>query len=98
MFDGGSDDVIALAYKAENREVIGFCAAAGEDDFRCAASQQGCYRLARAFYRSSRLLAVVVNRRGIPETLTEVRLHRLKDFGKHGRWALLSVKPAAWNL
>ena len=47
MFDGGGDDVLARllgrGYDAEEREIVGFRATTGEDDFRGLGPEQCGY-------------------------------------------------------
>ena len=95
MLDGRSDDVIARLGQSEDRQVVGFGAAAGEDDLRRAASQQRRHRLARALHRRPRLLSVMMDGGGVPEVLAEVRLHGLKDLGQHGRGGVIVEIDAA---
>src|SRR6476646_5448526 len=84
MLDGGADDMLSRLGEAENREVVGFGAAAGEDNLGRAAPQQSGNGLARALHRHSRLLSMMMERRRVPEMLPEVSLHGLKDRGQHG--------------
>ncbi len=63
VLDGRCDDVRAwLCHRAEDSQVIGFGSAAGEDDFRCIATEQAGDLLARDLYRGPRLPAVPVPR------------------------------------
>src|SRR5438128_2178815 len=79
MLDSRSNDVLSRFRKAENRQVIPLRSAAGEDDLRSPASQQGRYRLARMLDRRPCLLSMMMDGRGIAETLAEIRLHRRKN-------------------
>src|SRR5882724_8497041 len=70
--------------QAKYFQVIALGAAAGEDNFRCAASEQRGYRLACALHRCPRLLSMVMDGRRVPEALAEVVLHGLKDRRQDG--------------
>ena len=76
-------------------QVVGLRAAAGKDDFRRAASQQRGHGLPRALHRRSRLLAMMMDGRRIPEALSEVGLHGLKDCRQHGRGGVIVEVDAA---
>ena len=83
MLDCGGDDVLAAVLagicRAAHRPVIRFRAAAGEVNLvgLCA----DCVRnlLARLFNRDARFTAERVNRHGIAENFTEIRLHRFHN-------------------
>ena len=69
--------------ETENCQIVGFGAAAGEDDLGSAASQQSGDRLSCAFHRRPRLLSMMMDGRRVAEVLPEVALHGLKDRGQH---------------
>src|SRR3982074_1941394 len=76
-------------------QVVGLRAAAGKDDFRRAASQQPGPGPPRALPRRSRLLAMMMDGRRIPEALPEVGLHGLQDCRQHGRGGVIVEVDAA---
>ena len=95
MLDGRGDDVIAGLHEARDREIVSLGAAAGEDDFRRAASQQLGNTLPRTLDGSARLLSMVVNGRGIAEVLAEVRTHGVQHLGENrGRGVIVEINAA----
>ena len=82
MLDGTGDDVIVRAYQSENRQVIAFGPARGENDFRCPAAEQRCNTLSCLLHRRARLLPLLMDRGGVSEPLQEVRTHGLKHLGQ----------------
>src|SRR5580658_2753174 len=80
MFNRRSDDVIARLYHPEQGEVVALGAAAGENHFGRTAVQQFGNILASMLHRGTRLLALLMNGRRIPELLDKMRPHRLKHF------------------
>ncbi len=65
--------------------VIGFGAAAGEDDFLGAGTDQGGDLFAGGFNGGAGLLAEGVDGRGIAEVAGKVGKHGVEDFGLDGR-------------
>ena len=90
MLDGRRDDVIAglcqtWLCQTEDGEVISFGAAAGEYDFRSAATQKIRNRFARTFHGRPCLLPMMMDGRRVPEMLAEVGPHGLENLGEDGR-------------
>ena len=84
MLDGRGNHVISGSRNPKNRQIIGLSATAGEHHLRGPATQQGSHGFARLLHCRVGLLSVMVNRRGIPKLLAEVRLHRLENLRQHG--------------
>ena len=82
MFNLGSNDVIACPSYAEDGEIVGLRAAAGEYNLSSAASEQFGDGLPRPLNRRPRVLSVMMNRLSIAKLLEIIRTHRLKHFGK----------------
>src|SRR5580704_14532649 len=82
MFDARGDDVVACGNQARNRKIVGLGAAAGENDFRSATTQQRRYGLAGVFDGSPRLLPMMMDGGSIAELLSEIRTHRLEHVGQ----------------
>src|SRR5437868_5026565 len=82
MFNRGGDDMTAVrllgfAYAA-NGQVVGLCAAGGEDDFVGARIDQGS-DLAPGFIDcGARLLPELMNARCVAELVTQKRQHRVE--------------------
>ncbi len=95
VLDRRGDDVIARLHHPQQRQVVAFGAAAGEDDLRRTAVQQIGNLLAGALDRCPRLLPLLVNRRGVAKLLEEVRTHRLKHLGqKRSGSVVVEVNPS----
>ena len=90
MLDGRGDDVSPGLSQPENRQIVGFGAAAGENNFRRAATQQSGHRFARALDGCPGLLSMMMDGRGVAEVLAEVRRMASKTSGSTGVVALLS--------
>ena len=92
MFDGAGDDVLARlrggARRAEDREIVGFGAAAGEDDFGGVGVDQGGHLAARGFQPLLRGLSEVVDAGRVTIHLTEARGHVSRTSGATGVVAL----------
>ena len=82
MLDARGDHVIAGRHESCNREIVALGPSAGENDFGGAASEQLRHRLARIFDRSPRLLPMMMNGRGIAESLPKPGAHSLKHLGQ----------------
>ena len=82
MLDVGGDDV--AVGDAENGEVVGFRAAAGEDNFLGRAIEESGGLAARAFQGLFGVLAGLMDTGGIPESLTECGEHGVNHRG--GDW------------
>ena len=84
MLDGAGDDVLARraagARRAEDRQVVGLGAAAGEDDFGRVGVDQRRHLPARGFQPLLRPLSEMVNAGRVTIHLTEARHQRLQDF------------------
>src|SRR5215475_2722209 len=92
MFYRGRDHVVPGAGDSENREVIRFRSATCKDNLRWTAAHQLCHRRTCCLDGSPRLLPMVMNGRGIPKMLAEVRPHGLKNLRKHrGSRAVVEV-------
>ncbi len=97
VLDGGGDDVrrrIGMARRGDRQEclshnpkdgvIVGFGAAAGEDDFLRAGTDEGGDLFARRFHRRASLLAEGVDGGGVPEFPGEIRQHGVKHFRLDG--------------
>src|SRR5579862_4893191 len=94
MLDGRSDDVIAGLHQSRDRQIVGFGAAAGEDDFRRAAAEQRSNRLPRLLDGRSSFLPVAMNRRRIAEALAKIRAHGSEHFRQNrGGSVIVEVNP-----
>ena len=88
VLDGAGDDVLAGgavgARQAEYGEIIGFGAAAGEDDFGGGGVDEGGYLPARGFQALLRALSEMVDAGRVTIHLSEARHHRLENFRSDG--------------
>ena len=80
-----ADFAATAASDAENREIVGFGAAAGENDLGRLRAEQCGDRFARAVHGGARALPGGVNRAGVAEILGEIRQHGVEDGVVHGR-------------
>src|SRR5947207_13768390 len=89
MFDRAADEVTRRAPRAsdeaEDREIIGFGGAAGEEDFVGRGIEQRGGLLAGVFQSLACVSAGVMTGGGIAGSVAEVRPHRFPHGGKHGR-------------
>lgn len=85
VLDSGGDAVVACAKGAEEGEVIALGAAGGEDDFSCAAAEEGSEVLAGVVDSGAGVLAALVDRRRVAKGLEPEGTHGLHDLGEDGR-------------
>ena len=97
MLDGAGNDVPAglsgAAHGAEDRQIVSFRPAAGEDDLGRVGVDQGGYLAARGLQALLRRLSEVVNARRVTIRLTEASGQRVEDFGRDwGGGVVIEVK------
>jgi hypothetical protein len=84
MFDGCRNDV-AVGRDAEDGEIVGLRAAAGEHDFAIETMQQGSDLAARVVELGAGGLSIMMDTGGVAENLGHDREHGLQDLWRHGR-------------
>src|SRR5258707_8832240 len=83
VLDARTDDVISGLNQSRNGQVVAFGSTAGEHNFRSSATEQPSHRVSRPFYRSPRLLPMMVDGRWVAEGLPEVGPHGRKHLRQH---------------
>jgi len=88
VFDIGGDDVLggtrSGADDSENGVIVGFCAAAGEDDFLRACAEKRGDLIASSFDGGAGALANSVDGGGVAEVGGKIGKHRVEDGGFDG--------------
>ena len=88
VFDIGGNDVFGGARSgtddSENGVIVGFCAAAGEDNFLRACAEKRGDLIAGSFDGGTGALADSVDRGGVAEVDGEIGKHRVEDGGFDG--------------
>ncbi len=94
MFDSGGDDVLGgfagahsqdwLCHNTKDGVVVGFGAAAGEDDLLGAGADQGSDLLTRCFHGGAGFLAWGVDGSGVGEFRGEIGQHGVEHFRLDG--------------
>jgi hypothetical protein len=85
MFDRCRDKVIARRQDAKESEIIAFSPTGGEDNLGRTAVQQSGDSLAGTVDGGAGMLALLVNRAGVPVMLEVEGTHGLKDLRKQRR-------------
>src|SRR4029077_3307447 len=80
VLDRRTDDVVAWTNQSKYREIVTLRAATGKHHLRRTAAEQSRHRFARTFYGCTRLLAMVMDRRSVAESLAKIRPHCLQNF------------------
>src|SRR5260370_33418608 len=89
-----TDDVISGLNQSRNGQVVAFGSTAGEHNFRSSATEQPSHRVSRPFYRSPRLLPMMVDGRWVAEGLPEVGPHGRKHLRQHRSASVVAeIKP-----
>src|SRR5580693_6023095 len=95
VLDAGRDYVIAGFHQTRDGEIVGFCPATGKDDLRRSASDQRCHGCASTLDRRSRVLTVLMDRRGVTEALPKVWTHGIEHVRQNRRGrVVVEVNPA----
>ena len=95
VLDRRSDEVVAGLGQSEERQIVALGASAGEDDFGGTAVHKIGDMLAGLLDRGARLLALLVDGRGIAELLQEVGLHGRKHLRQKGAGrVVVEIHPA----